>query len=242
MKILFSPSESKNQAKGSENVGNFIFPNLNDKRKFVLEIYEKYINSLNIDELSQFFGLKDKNLINHYKSSFKEKNGIKAILRYNGVAYKSLDYKNLENKYYIDKNVLIFSNLFGIIKANDILPDYKLKQGAKLPNLNIEKFYKDNFSSSLDEYLKDDEILDLRASFYERFYTIKKPFFTLKFIKNGKVVSHYAKYYRGLILKEMAKNNIESVDEFKNININELILSEIQEIKNKQEFIFEIKN
>lgn len=52
MKILFSPSESKNQAKGSENVGNFIFPNLNDKRKFVLEIYEKYINSLNIDELS----------------------------------------------------------------------------------------------------------------------------------------------------------------------------------------------
>lgn len=40
----------------------------------------------------------------------------------------------------------------------------------------------------------------------------------------------------------MAKNNIESVDEFKNININELILSEIQEIKNKQEFIFEIKN
>lgn len=84
--------------------------------------------------------------------------------------------------------------------------------------------------------------MDLRASFYERFYTIKKPFFTLKFIKNGKVVSHYAKYYRGLILKEMAKNNIESVDEFKNININELILSEIQEIKNKQEFIFEIKN
>ena len=136
--------------------------------------------------------------------------------------------------------MLIFSNLFGIIKADDILPDYKLKQGSKLPNLNIEKFYKDNFSSSLDKYLKDDEILDLRASFYEKFYTIKKPFFTLKFIKNGKVVSHYAKHYRGLILKEMAKNNIKSVDEFKNININELILLEIQEIKNKKEFIFEI--
>ena len=242
MKILFSPSESKNQTKGSQSVGNFIFPNLNDKRKFVLEKYENYINSLNINELSQFFGLKDENLIKHYKNSFKEKNGIKAILRYSGVAYKSLDYENLENKHYIDENVLIFSNLFGIIKASDILPDYKLKQGAKLPNLNIEKFYKDNFSSSLDEYLKDDEILDLRASFYEKFYTIKKPFFTLKFIKNGKVVSHYAKHYRGLILKEMAKNNIKSVDEFKNININELILLEIQEIKNKQEFIFEIKN
>ena len=240
MKILFSPSESKNQIKGSKSVGDFIFPNLNDKRKFVLEKYENYINSLNIDELSQFFGLKDENLINHYKNSFKEKSGIKAILRYSGVAYKSLDYENLENKHYIDENVLIFSNLFGVIKASDILPDYKLKQGAKLPNLNIEKFYKDNFSSSLDKYLKDDEILDLRASFYEKFYTIKKPFFTLKFIKNGKVVSHYAKHYRGLVLKEMAKNNIKSVDEFKKININELILLEIQEIKNKKEFIFEI--
>lgn len=179
MKILFSPSESKNQIKGSQSVGNFIFPNLNDKRKFVLEKYENYINSLNINELSQFFGLKDENLIKHYKSSFKEKNGIKAILRYSGVAYKSLDYENLENKHYIDENVLIFSNLFGIIKADDILPDYKLKQGAKLPNLNIEKFYKDNFSSSLDEYLKDDEILDLRVSFYEKFYTIKNLFLHL---------------------------------------------------------------
>lgn len=240
MKILFSPSESKNQIKGSQSVGNFIFPNLNDKRKFVLEKYENYINSLNIDELSQFFGLKDENLINHYKNSFKEKSGIKAILRYSGVAYKSLDYENLENKHYIDENVLIFSNLFGVIKASDILPDYKLKQGAKLPNLNIEKFYKDNFSSSLDKYLKDDEILDLRASFYEKFYTIKKPFFTLKFIKNGKVVSHYAKHYRGLILKQMAKNNINNINEFKNINIDNLRLLEIQEIKNKKEFIFEI--
>ena len=71
MKILFSPSESKNQIKGSQNVGNFIFPNLNDKRKFVLEKYENYINSLNIDELSQFFGLKDENLITHLKKKME---------------------------------------------------------------------------------------------------------------------------------------------------------------------------
>lgn len=38
----------------------------------------------------------------------------------------------------------------------------------------------------------------------------------------------------------MAKNNINNINEFKNINIDNLRLLEIQETKNKQEFIFEI--
>ena len=44
--------------------------------------------------------------------------------------------------------------------------------------------------------------------FYEKFYKISKPYLTFKFIKNGKVVSHFAKAYRGILLKTMAENNI----------------------------------
>ena len=31
----------------------------------------------------------------------------------------------------------------------------------------------DNFSKALDEYLKDEDIIDLRAGFYEKFYKKK---------------------------------------------------------------------
>ena len=52
---------------------------------------------------------------------------------------------NIELQKYIDENVLLFSNLFGPIFAKDKIPDYKYKQGAKLPELNVEKYYNEYF-------------------------------------------------------------------------------------------------
>ena len=97
------------------------------------------------------------------------------------------------------KDILLI-HLFSMLIVKRI-PDYKLKQGETFDNIKIEKFYNENFSSILDETLKDEDIIDLRAGFYEKFYKIKKPYTTMKFIKDGKVVSHWAKAYRGVILK-----------------------------------------
>jgi len=153
-----------------------------------------------------------------------------------------LSYNNLEksSQKYIDDNVLIFSNLFGVLKASDEIPDYKLKQGESFYDLKIDKFYNDNFSKELDKYLENDDILDLRAGFYEKFYTIKKPYKTLKFIKDGKVVSHFAKAYRGEILKTIAQKNIKNFDDFMNLELKNLKLEEIKEQKLKTEIVYSI--
>jgi cytoplasmic iron level regulating protein YaaA (DUF328/UPF0246 family) len=135
---------------------------------------------------------------------------------------------------------LIFSNIFGVIKASDLIPDYKLKQGESFNNLKIEKFYSDNFSKAIDDYLKDEDILDLRAGFYEKFYTIKKPYKTLKFIKDGKVVSHFAKAYRGEILKIIAQNSVKTFEDFMNLELKNLKLEEIKEQKLKTEIVYSI--
>ncbi|NLK66461.1 MAG: YaaA family protein [Campylobacteraceae bacterium] len=238
MKVLFAPSEAKSAVKGNLKHPNFSFNS--DKREIVLNEYESFINTTS--DLANFFGLKDEELVAHYKTSFKENVGIKAVLRYTGVAYKALDYPSLDEsaKKYVDENVVIFSNLFGPLLAKDPLPEYKFKQGAKLPNFNVEKFYKDNFSQALDEFLEDDDILDLRAGFYEKFYTIKKPYLTLKFIKDSKVVSHYAKHYRGEILRQIAFKNVKNFGELMETEFENLKLSEIKEQKNKKEIVFEI--
>ena len=122
----------------------------------------------------------------------------------------------------------------------DKIPDYKLKQGESFENLKIDKFYSDNFSQTLDNYLLDEDILDLRAGFYEKFYTIKKPYLTMKFIKEGKVVSHFAKAYRGEILKLLALKNIKTFEQLLNLQIENLSIVEIKEQKLKKEIVYTI--
>ncbi len=245
MKILFSPSEAKYKGGSSKTFNKecFIFPELFDERKKIIDEYSKYIDNADNDELSKLFGTKKQQIIDYYKTNIYKKETMKVIERYDGVAFDYLKYPQMKDveKEYIDKNILIFSNLFGPLLAGDSsLPDYKLKQGEKFGNLVIEKFYNEKFSSALDEYLKDEDVIDLRAGFYEKFYKIKKPYMTMKFIKDGKVVSHWAKAYRGIVLGLLAKNNIQTFDELLNIKIEKLTIQEIQKIKLKTEIIYSI--
>jgi len=244
MKILLAPAETKNSGGESPSFSkeNFSFPELFSKREEIINIYEDLLKSSTIEELSKWFGLKNLKDVEKYKESLINKPTMKAINRYNGVAFDALDYINLKDdeQKYIDENVVLFSNLFGPILAKDLIPDYKYKQGAKLPNISVEKFYLDNFTDTLDDFIED-ELIDLRAGFYEKFYKAKKAnVVTFKFIKDGKVVSHWAKFYRGKVLQEIAKNKIKNHSEFMNMQIPGLKLNEIQEKKNIKTLIMDI--
>lgn len=245
MKILFSPSETKISGGVDENISkdSFIFPELFPKRLEIVNSYNEFLQTASKEDLEKLFGTKKADIIEKYKQDIFKSPTKKAIERYTGVAYDYLAYNNLEKnaRNYIDENVLIFSNLFGVLKASDKIPDYKLKQSETFSNLKIEKFYSDNFSNSLDKYLENDDILDLRAGFYEKFYTIKKPYLTMKFIKDGKVVSHFAKAYRGEVLKLLAQKEIKTFDELMNMQINNLSIVEIKEQKLKKEIVYSIK-
>lgn len=166
---------------------------------------------------------------------------MKAIQRYTGVAFDALNYDNLSPKEqsYCDENVLLFSNLFGVLKSSDFIPDYKFKQGARLDTIDVIKLYKENINKELDDYLGD-EIIDLRAGFYDKFYKPSSSVITYKFLKDGKVVSHWAKHYRGMIVRKLAQNNITSFAELMNLEIQNLKLLEIQEKKNIKTLIMEI--
>lgn len=245
MKILLAPAETKNQGGDLNSYckENFFLEKLFEKRDEVFNTYEKLLDNSSIEELSSWFGLKKLDEVARYKESLVNKPSMKAIQRYNGVAFDAIEYDNLDEKAqtYIDENVLLFSNLFGPIKANDLIPDYKYKQGAKLPNFAVEKFYMENFTEALDEYVGE-EIIDLRAGHYEKFYKVKKAnVLTFKFLKDGKVVSHWAKHYRGALLKHLAQNNIVSLADFMNSEIPGLKLVEIQEKKNIKLLIMEIE-
>jgi len=242
MKILLAPSETK--TKGGDNnfnLNNLLFSELTPIRKELLHKYMNILQKNNFSELSKMFGLKKEADIDYHNRDIIHELTMKAIERYKGVAFDYLNYKSLEedSQRYLDENLILCSNLFGFLRADDLIPEYRLKQGEAIGELKPEKLYKEQ-SYLMEEYLKDEDILDLRAGFYDKFYKPTKKYTTLKFIKNGKVVSHWAKAYRGIVLREIAKAKIGSIEEFMNLSIENLSIDEIQTKKSKTEIIYTI--
>ena len=239
IKILFSPAEGKN------NGGNEIAKELlgsNNSRKNIFDEYNKIIDSKSEEDIKKLFGLKKFDDCIPYINNIYNSKLMCAIERYQGVAYDYLDLKSLNSKEleYLKQNTIIFSNLYGPILGGDTIVNYKVKQGNDVGDITPDKFYKDRFTYQLDLYLAKDEILDLRAGYYDKFYKVTAPYVTLKFLKNGKTVSHWAKAYRGLVLRALAKNNISSLEEFKSLEIDNLSVHEIKVIKNKTEIVYNI--
>jgi len=247
MKILFSPAETKKSGgiSGKLHKESFLFPELYEYRKEVLDTYQRYIDSTSDEKLSKFFGIKEHSKFEKYKCDIYSQPLMKAIERYDGVAFDYLEYGSLSKneKHYIDTHTVIFSNLFGPLLAGDFgIPEYRMKQGEKINGFAPEQFYKKHFSFALDNLLQEEPYLDLRAGFYNKFYKPTSPYMTLKFIKNGKVVSHWAKAYRGIVLRKLSQNNIQTVNEFMKMEIEGLIVKEILQKKIHTEVVYEIIN
>lgn len=243
MKILLAPSETKKSGGTTSFQPNtLLFESLLPYRTKLLHSYINILQKGHVPTLSKMFGIKKESSILAHKTDIIHELTMKAIERYTGVAFEYLAYEGLdvEAKQYIDKNVILFSNLFGPICASDLIPEYKLKQGEAIGEIKPEKFYHQYAALLMEEYLGDDEILDLRAGFYDKFYKPSKPYTTLKFIKDGKVVSHWAKAYRGIVLREIAKAGVSTIEDFMQLPIEGLSIQEIQTKKNKTEIIYTI--
>jgi len=226
MKILLAPSERKTLG-GNKKFEIKSFPELEPIREEAIKRYDDFLQTTN--DIKNFGDDKTKIVSRPAKE---------AIFRYTGVAFEYLDYESLPEaaKEYLNENLIIFSNLFGILKPLDLIPHYTLKQSAK-PGFDIYKFYKPHITEILDSL--NEEFIDLRAKFYEKIYKPKNAI-TFKFIKNNKVVSHFAKAYRGTLTRHIALNMPKSVDEVLRIEFPGIEIKEIIEKKGIKEIICEI--
>jgi len=239
LKILFSPSEGKKS--GGINSSSELLGAV-EARNEILKTYNFIVKSKDEEAIKHLFGFKKFSDCNPYMVDLFNSEMMEAVERYQGVAYDYLEYEKLSSdaQRYVKKNTIIFSNLYGPIYAGDMIANYKVKQGNKIGDIEPDKFYKDRFSYQLDLLLSNDDILDLRAGYYDKFYKPNKQYTTLKFLKGGKVVSHWAKAYRGLVLKAVANADIKDISDFKKLEIEGLNIHEIKTIKNKTEIVYNI--
>lgn len=237
---LFSPSEGKLSGGAHATQNSILFGY--EPRTDLLNTYNTIVNSGDMETVKALFGINKESEVESYIEDLFSAETMHAVERYSGVAFGYLDYKTLDEtaKGYLQKQVIIFSNLYGPILGGDKIANYKVKQGNSIGAIAPDKFYKERFSYQLDLQLMGHEILDLRAGYYDKFYKSKESYTTLKFLKGGKTVSHWAKAYRGIVLRELARHQVQSLDAFMALEIQQLKVEEIREVKNKKEIIYTI--
>ena len=237
---LFSPSEGKLAGGTTSDKSDILFGY--EPRTDILNAYNAIVNAGDMEAVKALFGIKKESDIEPYIEDLFSAPKMPAIERYSGVAFGYLDFASLsaEAQAYLKKQVIIFSNLYGPVLGGDLIANYKVKQGNSIAEIAPDKFYKERFSYQIDLQLMGHEILDLRAGYYDKFYKTKQNYTTLKFLKVGKTVSHWAKAYRGIVLRELARHQVQSLDAFMKLEIEALKVEEIKVIKNKKEIVYSI--
>ena len=162
---------------------------------------------------------------------FNQENARQAVFAFNGDVYTGLDaYTIPEEKLDILQDKLrILSGLYGLLKPMDLMQPYRLEMGTNLKvgtKKNLYEFWKKTVTDSLNNELKDEELfINLASNEYFKAIDTKKlkvPVITPEFkdYKDGKLkmISFFAKKARGLMVRYIIDNNVETLDELKNFN------------------------
>ena len=144
-----------------------------------------------------------------------------AILRYTGVLYDALSADTLPNEAL--QRLAIGSALFGVVRAGDLIPHYRLSGGTKLPtrSSSTTPTLKSRWGGLITEVLSsaDGLVVDLRSGTYQQLGRLKTAI-TVRVESvqpdgTRKVVSHFNKHYKGELARVLAlsKQDPTSIDE-----------------------------
>ena len=212
MLILIPPSEGKS-SKNSSNIKfkdtNFIFEN-------EVKAIQKQLSNSDDAELQKIYGvtLQKAKQLNELNLNAMENKCSYSIERYTGVVYNQIDWQNLsdESKSYFEKNIRIFSGLFGIVTPKTLIPDYKLKMNS----LSLTKFW---FPILTKHLSKENRIIDLLPQIHSKSYSHENIVrIEFKIIKDGKLKSagHMGKVVKGQFIKFLCETQPKGLDELDN--------------------------
>ena len=140
------------------------------------------------------------------------------IERYSGVMYDAIDYRsmNWDEKTYFDTHFLILSWLYGILKPQDLIVNYKLPVEAKW----VANYWKDTLPQVLNK-LDIDVIVDLLPGSYKKMINwkqLKAQRIEIEFLtsKNGKIqkLAHGVKKVKWEYIKNICVGKYTDISDF----------------------------
>ncbi len=231
--ILLPPSEGKNPGGNpfapdmfdyrSSSTFNY-FSDLNPERRKLINVLQSTIEQG--DDLEALFGVKGDNLeeaLDNNLTIFKAPL-MSALDRYSpGIMYKSMDFAGLPTgaQRRLLENAIIFSGLFGLLRPDDLIPNYKLKIDASLPELGkVSKYWRDYVSPQLNETLKDHVVWNLlpkaHRDAWKDEHTYKQMVDVAFYDKvdggDYKALTHGVKPLRGQLVNYLVREMVENIE------------------------------
>lgn len=217
MKIIFSPSKTmKYKEIDFENSSDIPFPN------HTQELVKK-LKNLSQDEVAKLFKLKGKLLEETFYNiqNFDSLKSYTALSLYDGVTFRQLElekYSKLELEY-LQKNLFIFSALYGVLCPNTAIKPYRLDMTINLLEESFYKFWGQEINDYLEKY-GDEIFVNLASKEFSKILDYKKfKVVDIEFrqIVDGKLknISTEAKKARGALLNYMSLNHVSEIEEIK---------------------------
>jgi len=240
MKIIISPAKSLDfdSKHNSQNVSK---PEFLEKTLAINSILKKKSPSdlMKLQSISEKLSELNWKRNLEFSKNHNDENSRPAIFAFNGDVYTGLDVKTLDDKKidFLQNNLRIISGLYGVLKPLDLIQPYRLEMGTKISingSSNLYEYWSNDVTKFLSEELPSSEIL-LNLASNEYFSTINKskinseiisPIF--KDFKNGKlkIISFYAKKARGMMVRYVADNLINSYDNLLSFNYGGYVFNE----------------
>ena len=218
MLIVLPPSETKSFGGDHSPLDwdSLSFPELNSVRKQIAA------DLVALDDPFTVLGISDKLAAEvEANQQLLTSPATPAILRYTGVLYDALSADTLPNEAL--QRLAIGSALFGVVRAGDLIPHYRLSGGTKLPtrSSSTTPTLKSRWGGLITEVLSsaDDLVVDLRSGTYQQLGRLKTAI-TVRVESvqpdgTRKVVSHFNKHYKGELARVLALSEQDptSIDE-----------------------------
>ncbi len=157
-----------------------------------------------------------------------------AALAFNGDVYRGLDARTLtaEQLDWAQSRLNILSGLYGVLRPLDLIQPHRMEMGTRLKTrrgASLYDFWGDRVTAELNRRLKDagsDVVINLASHEYARVVrpkalraTLITPIFKER-MEDGsaRIISFYAKWARGAMVRWAIENKVERAEDLQHFN------------------------
>jgi cytoplasmic iron level regulating protein YaaA (DUF328/UPF0246 family) len=221
--ILLPPSEGKTEPQSGSplDLGGLSAPSLTPTRRRILDALVRVCEG-NATRAAKRLGLgttQEDELARN--AALHTAPTARADAVYTGVLYAAWDPASMSKsgRGFADEHVAAASALFGVVRADDLIPAYRLSAGVALPRLGaVAALWRRPLGPALDDLTDGGLLIDLRSGAYVNLHKpagdLAARTATIRVLSevNGvrKVVSHFNKATKGEIVRALCENAVEA--------------------------------
>ena len=209
MLIVLPPSETKAPG-GTDAEMQLSFPSLGPVRTSLLDA----LTAADVDTMMRELKIPaSKRAEAEENLALRSAPVMPAIQRYTGVLYDALDAASLSADPL--SRLAVGSALFGVVRAGDLIPRYRVSGGSKLGGTTMKAWWG---SAVIEVLAEEDFVVDMRSGAYQQLGPVAGALTVrVEQAATGKVVSHFNKQYKGELARTLAPHDAASAEDVADI-------------------------